>query len=1398
MSNYGNYIELAPDYESVIDIDSDTRRPDMWKNYIVNDDMKKTVAAICDSLEYADADKRRSFWIHGAYGTGKSYAAIVLKHLFEDDEKSVHEFFSKQILIPYRERFLSLRHGKGKFLVIFKSQTDDLKSGIQLMMTMETAIRTQLKNKFGDSAHYGKTSLVAAAKEAVNDSSINWNEIFMNPAYALCKKYNSVEDFRAQVMAGNLKAVGAVASIYRDKGWGFFTTLQMFKDWLKDIIKENHLEKGGIIFIWDEFTSYLHNNPTDDVLQSLSEFCKEQPFFMFLIVHRSPGWLSQIGEEIYERIIHRYHSLDFHISETAVYDLIGNLIIAREGMEIQWRTLQDELIKSIDKNFADLDNADVSNKKEQIRNLCPLHPMTLSLLALIAQNFGASQRSIFRFMKDSKESEQNVGFIHYINHYGPNDWHWLTADFLWDYFFTRESDVRNFSSEAKDAYQHYMTKKDLISDETHMHIFKAAMLLIAVTSYGATGNLYSRAIQRRFSATRSTLYKCFAGQLNKEDVDKYLADLEQIGVLRLDAMTNGDVRLQIPYVGNVDVFDARKNILKKKYTRHELFKRNGIFSGAVESKIWNRDNASFGRIVIAACDVGTISIKLRFNELQTELNRFPYKFGILVIVLEKANQFAAMRDKIKNLAAQDETGRMAVYLLKSPLTEENLDRWYNAVTHSELAAEEGKNTDAERYGDESNVIIEEWTTSAVEGNFTVVCGDKIYSSVRNANSFSAKLEREILFGEIFTAAPELIVSTNTAFKKIQQSTALAGIKKTVPNAQLGNIAKALKQAGVWDIEGLNNLAKSTGNSAAETVALTAEFLLQRFSQGTQIKLESLWQELQAAPFGYYNNMACGYILGFLLREYVNSEFTWNKGDNNSWALTEQTLATLIAAMCREEVINNYLSPGSETWRKFKPYVQKIFNLQDGEAVNETEARKYISKQCTEKAGAPFWVLKYVSAEKFGSIDEKNIADGIINLLCDFMNENGDSEKIMENITNKFKGHGNIRQILTNLYFDRNTLYDALSSFIFLKCAELRDLKQKIGLTDNAIFDSIRQLLQGQISTWTETQVEEKLNELCLEYRAVAVLNDALNLNRKSLNELSIEIANAFSRMKVPGSVIEKLDYDWIPTLKILQRLSSSDWSKLTLSEKKTYTQLLTDNAHKVWNTLAAPKIILQRYMEKNGHHCTEEELNTIYNSLQPAPYDSSPSDFDFRIETQLNNATYNRNKKRLLELWKNRSGFESVELWCANFSVPIQWVVGDEVLPHVIVLKNLEDNKITDNTALQNAVKFFESHTISALKDRKFIKDCFIAQLGESYRIPFDMFGDLLIDCLKADANLTANVYLWANKVGEIRKIVDAVLRDKCCAEAMKNINKMTKAKLYDKVVKLLEENPDLYTLFID
>ena len=39
-AKYSNYLEINPSFESVVDIDADTRNTNLWREYIVGDDME--------------------------------------------------------------------------------------------------------------------------------------------------------------------------------------------------------------------------------------------------------------------------------------------------------------------------------------------------------------------------------------------------------------------------------------------------------------------------------------------------------------------------------------------------------------------------------------------------------------------------------------------------------------------------------------------------------------------------------------------------------------------------------------------------------------------------------------------------------------------------------------------------------------------------------------------------------------------------------------------------------------------------------------------------------------------------------------------------------------------------------------------------------------------------------------------------------------------------------------------------------------------------------------------------------------------------------------------------------------------------------------------------------------
>lgn len=98
--------------------------------------------------------------------------------------------------------------------------------------------------------------------------------------------------------------------------------------------------------------------------------------------------------------------------------------------------------------------------------------MTIRLLSRVAESFAAAQRTMFRFMKD--QSNSDIGFVGYINHYGPDDEaRWLTPEWLWDYFFTRESDFSDKDTKVAPYIQHYEESLHLVkSDEDALRLFK--------------------------------------------------------------------------------------------------------------------------------------------------------------------------------------------------------------------------------------------------------------------------------------------------------------------------------------------------------------------------------------------------------------------------------------------------------------------------------------------------------------------------------------------------------------------------------------------------------------------------------------------------------------------------------------------------------------------------------------------------------------------------------------------------------------------------------------------------------------------------------------------------------------------------------------------------------------
>ena len=115
---YSEIVGVEEHFKSAFDITSDFG--DSWKTFISNDKFENNMGQIIKSFTSPVFNNRKSIWVQGTYGTGKSHSLAVIEHLLCDEYENIEDYLPRINKAQIRNEIANFRKEKKVFPVVLK------------------------------------------------------------------------------------------------------------------------------------------------------------------------------------------------------------------------------------------------------------------------------------------------------------------------------------------------------------------------------------------------------------------------------------------------------------------------------------------------------------------------------------------------------------------------------------------------------------------------------------------------------------------------------------------------------------------------------------------------------------------------------------------------------------------------------------------------------------------------------------------------------------------------------------------------------------------------------------------------------------------------------------------------------------------------------------------------------------------------------------------------------------------------------------------------------------------------------------------------------------------------------------------------------------------------------
>lgn len=1030
--------------------------PDDWKSFIANDQfndlLRKTISAVRNN----DADNHKPIWIAGTYGSGKSHAGAVLKHLLCDSIDKITEYVdeeyhdSKYDLL--RNSLMNLRHDTRLFPVNLYGQ-QDIAHETDLSLQLQKEVKNALK-KEGISITV-QTDFDNYIQHIENEPAF-WEMLIQNND-ELRSVAPSTDKLKSRLRSCDTEVLDRMRMALRNGGYSIPLQTANLQTWLFEV--QGELRKQGtykgLLIIWDEFTDIVRSDIGVQLLKILQNIAEammnpeNDSYFLFL---SHPSALNSLKEAERTQTMGRYHYVTYNMETVSAFRIMSKKfkVEDREKYELHRQyfcSILDELLTEFSSS-----STDPSQTKADLSNLFPLHPATANLATYFAREAGSSSRSVFEFLAcnevkaffDDEEAYANKETI--------------TSDYLWDYvqeYF--ESDSVRFGAVTERFNSNHVTVE--AQGNEYLAVFKGVLLLNALNNIANESSV---------TPSEENILKLFEGTMLYDNVPTILAYFNEKGIIQ--RQPDGNYSILYTALPSNEIQGIKDDLRKTTYLyTDEVIAYGGVANAMIDRWLLKATRQVSFKFFSLSSNEYVLLNKLE-NFARTALS---YSVVLAIFVGRTKQELLELQAIVEKAVKDERFQKICFFVVETPMDEKKYERFIEYQANATCAQKHGLADQKETYSKNSEEMISNWMSEIRSGSITwylhseqgVISGSKIASAL-NTN----------IAPKIFTAGLESLMliqmrSSNTYWKK-------ASVKATVDSVLSYNTKQEVYDKLVPQAKHVEYLFQDSLDDNLEwkqdvgeehplkKVSNYIDSVLKRYRTNNQVfNLGEKLLDLTKPPYGLFQSYGPMAMVAFAMRKYVGKIF-----DTNGKPRTAKHLVDDIVEMFKvwesgkTSTKLNFMFESKEAGSITKNLIKrfKLDRLPGYSDVSSlTDARWAMTHEYSASVGYPLWSLKYVPE---CSDENRELIDGIIKVITD--SESVKNPQLMSKVAEGLKNNidlGNLLLESANNFETGFKNYVMTLEYINMTEPEFAEAKQ-----------FLEGHLEGTIGLWTERGVEDTL------------------------------------------------------------------------------------------------------------------------------------------------------------------------------------------------------------------------------------------------------------------------------------------------------------------------------------